>query len=188
MAFLASPSSWHRPIACSSSSFPGSYCYLCTDSLQQSALTAAFRKEKKRTAGEKDKAPALSILGAPFSGGSACSSESGLHGMEESPLGTVQLYGRWPQTPRVRMRLPTADVPWGSPSVVYSLFLPGTHFCCHQELHCVAGHTRHAQWGECSGSVLSAPSVPGTFILVWEKALPCSEHDVPMSQLTGKHF
>lgn len=50
------------------------------------------------------------------------------------------------------------------------------------------GHTWHAQWGECSGSVLSAPSVLGTFILVWEKALPCSEYDVPMSQLTGKHF
>lgn len=103
-------------------------------------------------------------------------------------LGTVRSYGWRPQTLQVRMRLRTADLSWGPPSEVYSLFLPGIPFSCHQELHSVVGHTRHTQWGECSGLVLSASSVPGTFILVWEKALPYSEHDVPMSQLTQKHF
>lgn len=39
-----------------------------------------------------------------------------------------------------------------------------------------------------SASVLSGLNIPDKFILVWEKAAPCPEYHVPMSQLTMKHF
>lgn len=94
------------------------------------------------------------------------------------------LYGRWAsdaETPNGSTHFLTLH--WRYSSLVYSLFSPRTPLqlpprgCAKSP-----AHTTHngVKW---SRSALSGLNTVNEFIPFWEKGLPCSERDVPMSQL-----